>query len=244
MLHVEGELDASRHAAIERAVTRAARVVAGGTRRQGAGSASSPWRLHLQPAYEPALGRHAVAIPAPSAAATTPGTCRSTAAIRLRCTRRPACSNWSGTGRCASIRSPSLRQHLSVPEPDIRDCVKRTLLLARAAPDTPREAVERFERATCWACVRRRYIDAIRNWAFSRADPELHPASPWRGRTSGRTTRPHPSCSPASGRHITAPPSSPTSPMRSAWRARGRAPRRALECARQRGSWKTTCSAR
>ena len=42
-------------------------------------------------------------------------------------------------------------------------------------PDTPREAVERFERDMLGMP---RYIDAIRNWAFSRADPELHP-TPW-----------------------------------------------------------------
>ena len=66
------------------------------------------------------------------------------------------------------------RQHLSVPEPEIRACVKRTLLL-RVLPDTPREAVERFERDMLGMP---RYIDAIRNWAFSRTDPELHP-TPW-----------------------------------------------------------------
>ena len=42
-------------------------------------------------------------------------------------------------------------------------------------PGTPPDVVERFEHDTMGMP---RYIDAIRNWAFSRVDPELQP-TPW-----------------------------------------------------------------
>lgn len=151
MLHVEGELDASRHAAIERAVTRAA------------GAVADVRRSHL--------GRH------------YPGTVgggqytwdvsfdgRDPAALH----QAPSLQRLVEDGTLRLDTVAFERQRLSVPEPDIRDCVKRTLLL-RVLPDTPREAVERFERDMLGMP---RYIDAIRNWAFSRADPELHP-TPW-----------------------------------------------------------------
>lgn len=151
MLHVEGELDASRHAAIEHAVTRVGDEVAGVRRSH--------------------LGRH------------YPGTVgggqytwdalfdgRDPAALH----QAPSLQRLVEDGTLRLDTVAFERQHLSVPEPDIRDCVKRTLLL-RVLPDTPREAVERFERDMLGMP---RYIDAIRNWAFSRADPELHP-TPW-----------------------------------------------------------------
>lgn len=151
MLHVEGELDASRHAAIEHAVTRVGDEVAGVRRSH--------------------LGRH------------YPGTVgggqytwdalfdgRDPAALQ----QAPSLQRLVEDGTLRLDTVAFERQHLSVPEPDIRDCVKRTLFL-RVLPDTPREAVESFERDMLGMP---RYIDAIRNWAFSRADPELHP-TPW-----------------------------------------------------------------
>lgn len=151
MLHVEGELDQSRHAAIERAVTRAAGAVAGVRRSH--------------------LGRHYPGVV---------GGGQYTWDV-LFDGRDPAALH-QAPGLLQLVEDGSLRldtvaferQHLSVPEPGIRDCVKRTLLL-RVLPDTPPEAVERFERDMLGMP---RYIDAIRNWAFSRADPALHP-TPW-----------------------------------------------------------------
>lgn len=151
LLHVEGRLDASRHADIERAVAQVAGAVAGvrrshlGRHYPGAtGGGQYTWDVSFD-------GRD------PDALHQGPG---------LRQLVE------DGLLRLDTVAFE--RQHVSVPEPDIRDCVKRTLFL-RVLPDTPREAVERFERDMLGMP---RYIDAIRNWAFSRADPELHP-TPW-----------------------------------------------------------------
>ena len=151
MLHVEGQLDESRHAAIERAVTRAAEAVAGVR------------RSHLGRHYPGAVGGGQYTWDV-----LFDG--RDPAALR----QAPALLQLVEDGALRLDTVAFERQHLSVPEPGIRDCVKRTLLL-RVLPDTPPEAVERFERDMLGMP---RYIDAIRNWAFSRADPELHP-TPW-----------------------------------------------------------------
>ena len=62
-------------------------------------------------------------------------------------------------------------QHGEVPEPGIRDCVKRTLFLEVEHGADP-EAVARFERDLRGMP---RYIASIRNWACSRTDPGLQP---------------------------------------------------------------------
>ncbi len=62
-------------------------------------------------------------------------------------------------------------QHGEVPEPGIRDCVKRTLFLEVEQGAEP-DAVARFERELMGMP---RYIASIRNWACSRTDPELQP---------------------------------------------------------------------
>ncbi len=151
MLHVEGELDASRHAAIEHAVTRVGDEVAGVR------------RSHLGRHYPGTVGGGQYTWDA-LFDGRDPGALQQAPSLQRLVE--------DGTLRLDTVAFE--RQHLSVPEPDIRDCVKRTLLL-RVLPDTPREAVERFERDMLGMP---RYIDAIRNWAFSRADPELHP-TPW-----------------------------------------------------------------
>lgn len=151
MLHVEGELDDARDAAIRRAVAGAAAAVAGVRRthlgRHLPGSVrgghytwdvsfdgGDPGALHQAPSLQPLVA--------------------------------------DGALRLDTVAFEP--QHLAVPEPGIRDCVKRTLFL-RVLPGTPPDIVERFERDTMGMP---RYIDAIRNWAFSRVDAELHP-TPW-----------------------------------------------------------------
>ena len=151
LLHVDGELDESRHAAVERAVTRAAGAVAGVR------------RSHLGRHYPGAVGGGQYTWDV-----SFDG--RDPAALH----QAPALLQLVEDGALRLDSVAFERQHLSVPEPDIRDCVKRTLLL-RVLPGTPREAVERFEHDMLGMP---RYIDAIRNWAFSRTDPELHP-TPW-----------------------------------------------------------------
>ena len=151
MLHVEGDLDEPRDAAIRRAVARVSDEVAGVRRSH--------------------LGRH------------YPGTVGGGEYTWdvLFDGRDPAALHQAG-GLEALVAAGALRldtvafepQHRAVPEPGIRDCVKRTLFL-RVLPDTPPDALERFEHDMLGMP---RYIDAIRNWAFSRADPELHP-TPW-----------------------------------------------------------------
>jgi hypothetical protein len=62
-------------------------------------------------------------------------------------------------------------QHAHVADATIRHPIKRTLLL-RVFPETPAERVAQFD-----ADMRRMpdHIPAIRNWAYSRTDPRLHP---------------------------------------------------------------------
>jgi len=62
-------------------------------------------------------------------------------------------------------------QATRVPEPGIRDFVKRTLFL-RVLDATPAEIRERFE-----GDLRRMpdYVSTIRNWSLSRSDPGLQP---------------------------------------------------------------------
>ena len=150
MLHVAGKLDASRHADIERAVTQAAALA--GVRRS-----------HLGRHYPGAAGGGQYTWDV-SFDGRDPGTLHQSRGLR----------QLVADGRLRLDTVAFERQHLAVPEPDIRDCVKRTLFL-RVLPGTPPEAVERFERDMLGMP---RYIDAIRNWAFSRTDPELHP-TPW-----------------------------------------------------------------
>lgn len=64
-------------------------------------------------------------------------------------------------------------QKLEIAEPDIRDGLKRTLLL-RVLPETPSEVVAQFERDILGMPE---HIDGIRNWAFSRVDPSQCPTS-------------------------------------------------------------------
>ena len=151
MLHVEGELDDSRDAAIRRAVARAAEAVAG-VRRSHLGRHYSRSVRGGEYTWDVLFdGRD------PGALQQAPGLQALVAGGELRLDT-------------VAFK----RQHLAVPEPGIRDCVKRTLFL-RVLPGTPPDVVERFERDTMGMP---RYIDAIRNWAFSRADPELQP-TPW-----------------------------------------------------------------
>ena len=63
------------------------------------------------------------------------------------------------------------RQYHELPEPGIRDCVKRTLFL-RVEEGAEAEALARFERELRGMP---RYIASIRNWACSRTDPALQP---------------------------------------------------------------------
>ena len=64
-------------------------------------------------------------------------------------------------------------QYGELPEPGIRDCVKRTLFL-RVEEGAEAEALARFERELMGMP---RYIAAIRNWACARTDPALQPTS-------------------------------------------------------------------
>ena len=64
-------------------------------------------------------------------------------------------------------------QHVSIAEPAIENCVKRTLFL-RVVPETPADVVEEFERVIM---AMPDHIDAIRNWACSRTDPTAVPTS-------------------------------------------------------------------
>jgi hypothetical protein len=61
-----------------------------------------------------------------------------------------------------------------VPEPEISDGVKRTLLL-RVLPDADPRRVAGFERDVL---AMPRHIEAIRNWSLSRADTDAQP-TPW-----------------------------------------------------------------
>ena len=151
MLHVEGGLDESRDAAIRRAVARASDAVAGVR------------RSHLGRHYPGVVGGGEYTWDV-LFDGRDPGALH----------QAPDLQQLVEDGMLRLDTVAFERQHLAVPEPGIRDCVKRTLFL-RVLPDTPREAVERFERDMLGMP---RYIDAIRNWAFSRADPELHP-TPW-----------------------------------------------------------------
>ncbi len=65
-------------------------------------------------------------------------------------------------------------QYGEVPEPGIRDFVKRTLFL-RVEDGAEAEALARFERELMGMP---RYIASIRNWACCRTDPALH-ATRW-----------------------------------------------------------------
>ena len=62
-------------------------------------------------------------------------------------------------------------QYGELPEPGIRDFVKRTLLL-RVEDGAEAEALARFERELMGMP---RYIASIRNWACGRTDPALQP---------------------------------------------------------------------
>lgn len=62
-------------------------------------------------------------------------------------------------------------QHGELPEPGIRDCVKRTLFL-EVEEAAESAAQVRFERELMGMP---RYIGSIRNWACSRTDPALQP---------------------------------------------------------------------
>jgi len=62
-------------------------------------------------------------------------------------------------------------QDTGIQEPALRACVKRTLLL-RVFDGAPAAACERFERDIMRMPG---YVSTIRNWAFSRTDPSLHP---------------------------------------------------------------------
>ncbi|MCE2389901.1 MAG: Dabb family protein [Proteobacteria bacterium] len=146
MLHVRDGLDDARHAEIEGAVARAADEVAEvrgshlGRHFPGAvGGGQYTWDVLLEGRDPGALLR------APSLGALTA----------------------DGALRLDTVAFET--QHREVPEPGLRDFVKRTLFL-RVLPGTPPEAVERFERDTRGMP---QYIDAIRNWAFSRTDPSL-----------------------------------------------------------------------
>lgn len=151
MLHLADAADAALHAAVERAVADAAGQVAGARRSH--------------------LGRH------------YPGTVgggQYTWDVLFDGRDPGALHQAHGLQRLVedgALRLDTVafeRQHQAIPEPGIRDCVKRTLFL-RVLPGTPPDIVERFERDTMGMP---RYIDTIRNWAFSRTDPELHP-TPW-----------------------------------------------------------------
>jgi hypothetical protein len=60
-----------------------------------------------------------------------------------------------------------------IAEPRIRQPIKRTLFL-RVLPGTARDRVLRFDADMCGMPE---HIPAIRNWAYHRADPSLHPTS-------------------------------------------------------------------
>jgi len=62
-------------------------------------------------------------------------------------------------------------QEREIHAPEIRDCIKRTLLL-RVLPDAPPESRTQFETDVMRMPA---YIPSIRNWAFSRTDPALAP---------------------------------------------------------------------
>lgn len=153
LLHVECGFDGARHAAVRRAVARAAGEVAG------------VLRSHLGRHYARSVGGGQYTWDV-----LLDGRGRDPGALHLA----PAVRALVEEGALRLDTVAFARQHLAVPEPGIRDCVKRTLLL-RVLPDTPPAVVERFERDTMGMP---RHIDAIRNWAFSRVDPELHP-TPW-----------------------------------------------------------------
>ena len=74
--------------------------------------------------------------------------------------------------RVDAVRFRPQRAH--VAEPGIRRPVKRTLLF-RVFPQTAAERVARFDDDMCRMPD---HIHAIRNWAYSRTDPALHP-TPW-----------------------------------------------------------------
>jgi hypothetical protein len=59
--------------------------------------------------------------------------------------------------------------NVHVPEPQIHDCVKRTLLL-EVDRATPPDRAREFDRVLTGMP---RYIDAIRNWAYHRVDDEF-----------------------------------------------------------------------
>ena len=60
-----------------------------------------------------------------------------------------------------------------VADPGIRRPIKRTLLL-RVLPQTPERLVTKFDADMCRMPD---HIRAIRNWAYSRTEPALHPTS-------------------------------------------------------------------
>jgi hypothetical protein len=86
----------------------------------------------------------------------------------------PRLEAWLGGEPFGGARVDAVRfrpQHAHVAEPQIRQPIKRTLLL-RVFPGTPPERVARFD-----ADMIRMpdHIGAIRNWAYSHTDPALQP---------------------------------------------------------------------
>lgn len=74
-----------------------------------------------------------------------------------------------GGARVDAVRFRPQRGH--VADPGIRRPIKRTLLL-RVLPETPERLVTKFDADMCRMPD---HIRAIRNWAYSRAEPALHP---------------------------------------------------------------------
>ena len=94
----------------------------------------------------------------------------------------PALADWLATeplrsalatcgARIDAVRFRPQRSY--VAEPGIRRPIKRTLLL-RVFPETPERLIARFDADMCRMPD---YIGAIRNWAYSRAEPLFHPTT-------------------------------------------------------------------
>ena len=148
LLHVEGGIDDARHAGIERAVARACEEVEGvrrshlGRHFPGAvGGGQYTWDVLFDGGDPGAL------------------------------VRAPSLESLAADGGLRPDTVAFEPRHVDVPEPGIRDFVKRTLFL-RVLPGTPPEVVERFERDMLGMP---RHIGAILNWALSRTDTALCP---------------------------------------------------------------------
>lgn len=88
----------------------------------------------------------------------------------------PPLADWLATEPLRGVRVDALRfrpQRVHVAEPGIRRPIKRTLFL-RVLPETPERLIARFD-----ADMSRMpdHIPAIRNWAYSRAEPLFHPTT-------------------------------------------------------------------